>query len=327
MEQPSVQSTRVPADRLADFVRSAAVRVDIPEPQADLLARLLIENDLRGVLTHGSRQIVRYAREIRSGGVNPRPTLTTVRETPNSLLIDGDWGLGYFPAHEGTLRVIEKARQHGMAALVTRNHGHIGAAGIYARMTLEHDLLTFVTSGVQLNMKPGDLITRAAGASPMAFSAPSLQEPPLVLDFGVTHDIQGEPPHRDAIAQLAPGLVLRAIGLGTICQAWGGLLTGIPVDLARAGRRYAAANQGAMLFTFRIDLFADVEAFKREMDTYAQRVRDLRPLPGTKGPYLPGGIEAELADAYRRDGIPLSHDHQKDLETLAADLGLGAPWN
>jgi LDH2 family malate/lactate/ureidoglycolate dehydrogenase len=213
-----------------------------------------------------------------------------------------------------------------MAAMVTRNHGHIGAAGTYARMTLDHDLLTFVTSGVQLDLRPGDLVTRAAGASPMSFSAPTLHESAVVLDCGVTHGIQGDPLGRDELARIAPGLVLRALGFGAMCQAWGGLLAGLSVDANRPARPFPAANQGAMLFTFKISLFADVEKFKREMDEYVRQTRQLEPLAGTRGAYLPGGIEAELELAYRREGIPLSEPHRRELEQLAQDLSIGVPW-
>jgi LDH2 family malate/lactate/ureidoglycolate dehydrogenase len=326
MNQPPANAVRVPHDPLQAFVYDAARAADVPEDHATLLARLLVESDLRGVLSHGSRQIVRYVREIRSGGINPRPRVTVVRETPTSVLMDGDFGLGYFPAVEGTLRTIEKAKQHGMAALVTRHHGHIGAAGIYARMTLAHDLLTFVTSGVQLDLKPGDPVERAAGGSPMAFSAPGRDEPALLLDCGVTHNIQHGAPQRDDLARLAPAVVLRAIGFGTICQAWGGLLAGLPIDAVRASRPYGWATQGAMLFTFQIGLFADVDGFKREIDEYARRVRRLQPLDGTEGAFLPGGVEAERERAYRRDGIPLSDAHRKDLEQLADELGIRPPW-
>jgi L-2-hydroxycarboxylate dehydrogenase (NAD+) len=326
MEQPTPDAQRVPPDQLHAFVHDAARKAGMPEDHAALLARLLIENDLRGVLSHGSHQIVRYVREIRSGGINPRPRVQPANETPTSLIMDGDGGLGYFPAHDGTLRIIEKARQHGMAAMVTRNHGHIGAAGIYARMTLEHDLLTFITSGVQLRLNPGDSVINAAGASPMCFSAPALHEPPLVLDCGVTHGIQGRPPRRGELIHLAPGVVLRALGFGTICQAWGGLLAGIPIDPARAQRQYHNANQGAMIFTFQIALFADPESFKQEMDEYAKQTRQLTPLEGTSGAYLPGGIEADHEQQYRNEGIPLSDRHQQDLQSLAEELGLTPPW-
>ena len=101
-----------------------------------------------------------------------------------SLVVDGDGGLGYFPAYEGTKRVVEKAKGGGMGVMQSRNHGHFGAAGIYSRMALGHDLAAFVTSGHQLNLSPGDPVYNAAGGSPMSFCAPTGEEDALVLDFG-----------------------------------------------------------------------------------------------------------------------------------------------
>jgi L-2-hydroxycarboxylate dehydrogenase (NAD+) len=329
MEQPPPDSFRVDPDRLHRFVDAAARALGIPEAQAATLARDLIDCDLRGVASHGSALVQRYMREVRNGRLNPAPELSTVHETANSLVVDGDGGLGYFPAHYATRRAIEMADQNGMAAAVTRNHGHIGAAGIYTRLSPPRDQIAFMTSGVQLDLKPGDPIYRAAGMSPMSFSAPAQTEPALVFDCGVTHDLQGEnpaPPYRDAVARLTPGIVLRAIGFGTICQAWGGLLTGMPVDAARAEHPYTAAHQGAFFFTCRIDLFGNPDEFKREIDAYAQRVRELTPLSGTAGAFLPGHLEVAHERAYRRDGIPLGERHRRRLSEVAEELGLEPPW-
>lgn len=327
MDHPPTNAVRVPPESLRGFVFDAAIQAEMPQHHAKLLSDLLLASDLRGVYSHGSRQIARYVREIRRGGINPRPNVTVAHETANSLVMDGDYGLGYFPAYEGTLKTIEKAKQHGMAAMVTRHHGHIGAAGIYTRMTLEHDLLTFVTSGVQLHLTPGQSVVSAAGGSPMSFSAPALTEPALVLDCGVTHDIQYNAPQCGPMAQIAPRTVLRAIGYGTVCQSWGGLLAGLSIDPAKATSPYKWANQGAMLFTFKISLFADVETFKREMDEYARQVRQLKPIDADHDAFLPGGVEVQTERINRRDGIPLGEGHRQDLEKLAGELGMKTPWS
>jgi LDH2 family malate/lactate/ureidoglycolate dehydrogenase len=81
-----------------------------------------------------------------------------------------------------------------------------------------------------------------------------------------------------------------------------------------------------MLFTLRISLFADPEHFKREIDRYVRQTRQLRPLEGSSGAYLPGGIEAEHERAYRGDGIPLSDSHLHDLEWVAEELSIEMPW-
>ena len=58
-----------------------------------------------------------------------------------------------------------KAQASSIAVATTRNHGHFGAAGIYARIPLAHDLFSYVTSGHQLNLPPGDFVMGAAGRS------------------------------------------------------------------------------------------------------------------------------------------------------------------
>ena len=326
VNEPPETLLRVLPKDLRGFVARAAAAAGLPAANAGRLAGLLTDNDLRGVFSHGTRQIATYARLMRDGVLNSQPKPYVVRETAASLLIDGDGGLGYFPAYEGTLKLVEKTVAQGIAVLVTRNHGHFGAAGLYARLTLGYDLLTFVTSGVQLELSPGAPIFEAAGGSPMSFSAPALDEDPLVLDFGTMHDLYANSPHRDEITRLAPGLVHRAIGLGAVCQTWGGLLTGIPADAEQAQRTFSGANQGSMVIALQISLFMEPEQFKRELDAYVQAVKDLKPFAGSGRSYLPGGLEAERERSYREEGIPIGAEHRETLEALARDFGLAVPW-
>lgn len=326
MNLPPETYIRVAPQDMRAFVTQVCQVVGLPPNKAGLLAELLVANDLRGVFSHGTRQIATYARLMRDGRLNPQPEVRTVHETSASLLVDGDGGLGYFPAHEGTLALIEKVLEHGIAVLLTCNHGHFGAAGLYSRLTLPHDLLCFVTSGHQLALAPGKPVYAAAGGSPMSFSAPAAQEDDLVLDFGAMHDLYSSSPHRDEIARLAPGLVFRAIGMGAVCQAWGGLLARVPIDERRAVRAYPGANQGSLVIAFRIDLFLPAEQFKREMDEYVRQVRALEPLEGFEEAYLPGGVEAARERAYREQGIPVGPEHQERLEGLADELGVPVPW-
>ncbi|HEY9290222.1 MAG TPA: Ldh family oxidoreductase [Microlunatus sp.] len=325
MNIPPETYIRVAATDLGDFCRRLGRAAGLPAARADLLADLLIANDLRGVMSHGTQQLATYARLLRDGRLNALSAVATVQETPTSLLVDGDGGLGYFPAYDGTQRVIDKALASGIAVLVTRNHGHFGAAGLYSRLTLSHDLLCFVTSGHQLHLKPGDQVYAAAGGSPMSFSAPTAEEPPLVLDFGAMHDLY-DGSSRDLLAEVAPGLVHRSIGMGMVCQSWGGLLAGVPIDPSRTERRWPGANQGSMVVAMRIDLFIDPATFKAEMDEYARTVRTLVPVPGSSGSYLPGGPEAAKETTYLADGIPVGAEHRQLLEDIAAEFTITVPW-
>ncbi len=326
MNLPPNTAITVPALTLQAFIAQMGQTVGLPVDKANLLAELLTANDLRGVFSHGTTQMVTYARLLRDGVLNAQPNVQIVKETPVSLLVDGDGGLGYFPAHMATLAMIEKAKAQGIAIAQTRNHGHFGAAGLYSRLTLAHDLLCFVTSGHQLDLQAGQQIFDAAGGSPMSFSAPADEEESLVLDFGAMHDLYPNSPHRDEIARMAPGSVFRAIGTGAICQAWGGFLAGVPLDPARAKRTYAGANQGSLVMAFRIDLFLDAQQFKREMDDYVRAVKKLEPLAGFQESFLPGGVEAARARMFQDQGIPIGPTHQQRLEQIAQELGMTVPW-
>lgn len=324
MNVPPREFIRIPYKDLQRFTSAAAQAVGLPEEKAELLGTLLADNDVRGVFSHGTQQIATYAMLMRDGVLNNHPDVKAVRETPVSVQMDGDGGLGYFPAYEGTLKAIEKAKAQGIAVMQSRNHGHFGAAGIYSRLTLGHDLLVFVTSGHQLNLKPGEPIYSAGGGSPMSFCTPTDKEDPLVLDFGAMHDLYGG--YRDAIAKLAPSTVFRAIGQGAICQSWGGLLAGVPMEEERARKKFKGANQGSLVIAFRIDLFIEPAVFKREMDLYVQKVRALKPLDGFDASHLPGGIEAERERMWRKEGIPVGNWHRERLEKLAGEVGIPAPW-
>lgn len=326
MNLPPSDYISVPPLALQTFITEMGQTVGLPADKAALLAELLTANDLRGVFSHGTTQMATYARLLRDGILNNQPDVQVVKETPVSVLVDGDGGLGYFPSYQATQLLIEKAKSQGIAIVLTRNHGHFGAAGLYSRMTLPHDLLCFVTSGHQLELQPGGHLLSAAGGSPMSFSSPAGEEESLLLDFGAIHDLYANSPHRDEIIRLAPGTVFRSLGMGAICQSWGGFLAGVPLDPARAKRTWAGANQGSLVMAFRIDLFMEPQQFKHEMDEYVRAVRKLQPLAGFTESFLPGGVEAMRARTYREQGVPVGPQHKTRLEAVAQELGLQVPW-
>jgi LDH2 family malate/lactate/ureidoglycolate dehydrogenase len=323
---PPLTFVRVHQAELRRFAAALALRAGLDGERAELLAELLTANDLRGVFSHGTRQLAGYARALRAGELNPAPRVTVLREGPASLVLDGDGGLGYFPAYEGTLRAIEKAKALGVAVLQTRNHGHIGAAGIYSRLPLEHDLVAFVTSGAELDLQPGQPVYTPAIGSPISFSAPTGTEAPLVVDFSPVYDLRISPRWPE-LAAWVPGTIFRCIGLGTIAQAWGGILAGTPAAGARSRpRRYRGAGQSALVLMFRIGLFIEPAEFRDQMDVLARQLKELAPLDGFERASYAGDIERQREREFRRQGIPVGPEHRQELESIAQECGIDVPW-
>jgi L-2-hydroxycarboxylate dehydrogenase (NAD+) len=319
---------RVAAAALRDLVCVLAERAGAGEAQAALLADLLVSNDLRGVFSHGSRQVAAYARLLRDGTLNPNPQVRTISESAATLLLDGDGGLGYFPSWEAAHRLVAKAREVGVGVGVTRHHGHFGAAGLYTRVAAAAGLIGYDTSGHQLVLRPGQGQIQAAGGSPMSFAIPAGAEPPLVLDFGAIHDLYNitEARQREMLEHL-PSTLYRSFGLGTVCQVLGGFLAGVPLDEARAVKAFPGANQGALFVFIDPARFIDPAILAREVDEYHRVVAQLEPFAGTERATLPGRLEWERERQWATEGVPVGSRHREELAEVAAEFGVPVPWS
>src|SRR6185295_19589207 len=86
----SVDVPRVHAAALTAFTKRAVEAAGLPGSDADILAGLMVEADLRGSDTHGVIRLPLYLRRLKAGGVNPRPNIRIVLEKPATALVDGD---------------------------------------------------------------------------------------------------------------------------------------------------------------------------------------------------------------------------------------------
>lgn len=330
MNIPPQDAVRVAPEPMRAFVQAAFQNVGLSDEDAGLLARLLVLNDLRGVFSHGTRQVAAYVEHFQAERLNPRPSVQVASDMGSTLIVDGDGGLGYFPAWRAAHLLPERCREHGIAAAVTRNHGHIGAAGLYSRIPMEHGQIGYVTSGHELGLSPDQSVLAAAGGSPMSFAVPAGGEPPLVLDFGAMHDMYPGSRHLQELIELAPGLVFRGLGLGAVCQAVGGFLAGVPLGgasnaLPAEPRRWTGANQGAFLVAVDIGRFMPPEAFTAQMEVYVRRAREMQPVPGYEPATLPGGLEWEREREWAESGIPVGERHRAALARVGEALGIPPP--
>jgi LDH2 family malate/lactate/ureidoglycolate dehydrogenase len=55
-------------------------------------------------------------------------------------------------------------------------------------------------------------------------------------------------------------------------------------------------------------------------------IRTLSPADGFDAVRLPGELEWERAERWKREGIPFHRDHVKKLEELADGMKLAVPW-
>ncbi len=131
---------------------------------------------------------------------------------------------------------------------------------------------------------------------------------------------------RELLARL-PSTLYRSFGLGTVCQALGGVLAGVPLREERAVRAFPGANQGAHFVFLDPARFIDPAVLKRELDDYHRLVAQLQPFAGTERATLPGRLEWERERRWATEGIPVGGRHREELAALAAEFGVPVPWS
>ena len=317
---------RVMPDPLRHMTAEIFRSVDVPDADAWRIAECLVQVDLRGVFSHGTRQIQKYTAEYRAGKLNPRPTIRVISEAPSTAVLDGDGGIGYLVATRATELVIEKAETQGIAAIATRYHGHVGSEGIYARMALRNSLVTFAVAGGsqwQPSNDPEATVWDAMQSPPMCFGIPSASGPPLVLDMSA--NMFRDRSRLGKAMEQFPEAVFKSLGLKFVSTLLGGALAG---SVPASGRRNAFpdANRGFLIVAFRLAPLGETDHFLAEVTRIISASRALPPMPGQASAEVAGSIEWQREQDWSVEGIPLGRAHRDGIEKVAGDLGVEVPW-
>jgi L-2-hydroxycarboxylate dehydrogenase (NAD+) len=334
MNRPPQHFRRVPPEALRAFAETCFLKSGLRPDHAAQVAGLLTEADLRGVHSHGTRQVPGYCRSLHEKKINPEPNLRVVRESPNSVLVDGDGGLGYAPMMMATQIAIKKARENGISAAATRHIGHYGAAGFYVRRAMQAGCTAFsVQGGPSAIAPPADgNRTQSAywGNPPMCFGVPGRNEPPLVLDMAtcIFSDEQRNS-GSDDLQERIPAAFFKSMGLTGVAVAMGGAFVGVDDDKAKqTAARWPNARGGGLIVVMDLGLFTDADQVRDGVDAMVSGVRQhMEPVRGYPEATLPGTPEQRNEQLYRREGIPLDLADCLRLEEIAAELDLDKPWD
>ena len=333
MNAPPTTFIRVVPSELRLLLASLLQRLEMPADDAGLIAELMVDTDLRGVFSHGSQTLPGYYPWFLNGLINPRPEIRVLKETPVSVLVDGDGGLGHIAMSRATALAIEKTRTSGLCMAVGRNFGHFGSAGKYVRMAVREGMIAFCVSGMTAR-QPEDPDTNAwnhypLDNGPMCFGFPAQDGYPVILDMvsSVMDEWDVDSERFKSIFSQMPAAVFRSFGLRVVVDFLSGALGGMMLPgLRNEDRKWRQAHYGAFLWVLDPATFIDPADFKQEIDRTAGLIRSLQPLPGYDRADLPGGPEWEREQAYTAEGIPVSESHQRHLEKMADELGVAVPW-
>ncbi len=168
-------------------------RIGYPHDQAADAADVLLWASLRGVDTHGVRNLKSYyVDRTLEGLLRPDAQLRIECDTPHSACLDGDSGLGLACACRAMRLAIDKSRHAGLGMVCVRNTHHLGPAGYFAHLAVEHGMLGlcmtghFFGQGHSTGVAPLGSLLPMFSTNPLSFAAPCGRHPPFVLDMATS---------------------------------------------------------------------------------------------------------------------------------------------
>ena len=343
-------SVRIPAADLHKQVSAILQGVGTPVDHAETTAKILVSASLRGVDTHGVGNAVGYSRLIENGTYTVPQTVEVISETGTTALLSCGNGIGFIGAHRGMEISIEKAGKTGLGMTTIRDGHHIGMAGYYAMMALEHDMIGIALTNAVPAVRPALGARSMLGTNPIAFAAPAGEERDFVLDMATSIVASGKialarrlgVPILEGWAITAEGEAIteppggmgdhwtmnplggtreqgshKGYGLSVMVDILCGVLSG-------GGFSSQLATGENMTWTMAIDIskFRDVDDFKAMMDDMIRELHATQALPGADGVLVAGDPEADAADDRMANGVPVENSQYDEMRRRAVEVGV-----
>ena len=341
----------VPADSLELIARDLLMGAGATEHEAASVAEGVVGANLAGHDSHGIIQIPSYIERIEVGHIVCGAPMDVVRETPTTMVVNGNWGFGYHVSNFVMQAIIEKAAASGVAAATVYRQGHVGRVAAYPIMAAKAGMIGMMTADSGRAAKgvvPFGGREARLGTNPICFAMPSNLEGPLFIDMATSAVAAGKislavargksipegwildkngnatnDPHDfsdgGAILPLGGTEGHKGYGLAAIVEIFSGLLTGLGFGVDPTGRH----NDGCFLAAFNVEAFRSLETFKQEVTEFAHYLKSTPPAKGFDEVYYPGEIEHLRTQSGLEHGIEVEESTWEKLEALASRYGLG----
>jgi ureidoglycolate dehydrogenase (NAD+) len=343
-----MSETLVAHSKLTDFVAACLEKLGLAAEDARLVAESLVAANLRGVDSHGVVRLPHYATRLRNGTIKARPRIAVRRTGPSAATVEGDTGMGQLVAARAMKEAIALARESGVGAVSAHNSSHCGACAWFVEMAVKEGMIGVALTHTDSIMVPPGMKRIFLGSNPLAFGAPGGREPPVIIDMSTTHaawgkvivarqegkpippdwgvDAQGKPTtDADQAVGLAPTGGHKGYALALMIEILCAHLAGVPFGLhvtKMYGELGKPRNLGHFMLALDVARFTDAQVFRSQIDLLLREIRAEDPADPSRPPLAPGDPERLSAARRMRDGVPLGEGVLRELNALAAELGL-----
>lgn len=165
--------------------------LDVSLQDAENVANVLIEAELRKDPSHGIKCLLKIIDEIKKGNIIPNKKPKIITEEKAMAIIDGENVLGPIVGIEAMKLAIQKAKEYGVAVVSTRKSHHLFTIGYYTKLAALNNMIGILTtSTAPAIFAPGGL-EKVLGTNPISIAIPS-EDNPIIVDMSSTNVARGK---------------------------------------------------------------------------------------------------------------------------------------
>lgn len=329
-------------------IRTIYTKLGMPPEDAEIVANVLTEADLRGVDTHGTSTTAIYANRLIHHSLNPKPRISIKKETPISALVDGDNGDGHVVGYRSMEIAIQKAKKAGVGIVSTYNSNHFGATAYYSMMAQKEGLIGISMTNTGVKMAPTGGITPTFGTNPWSIAFPNQEgEISMVIDMSCSvvawtnvlmareHglkiptdwalDAKGLPtddPNAAVMVRTMGGYKGYAIALAV--ELLSGVMSGSALgkEIVPYNNLVKGQNLGHFFMAMDIEMFTDLKSFCGRWNEFTDRLHNCEKAEGCEKIYIPGEKEYISYGKNIENGITLDKKYVEQINAMCRELGL-----
>ncbi len=173
----------IPWDLMNAFMIDVFKAYGVPEEDAGICADVLLESDRRGIESHGCNRFKPiYLDRIKNGTLLPVTRIDILKETPTTVVMDANNGMGMVASYRMMEMLIEKAKVYGLAAGAITNSTHYGIAGYWTTMAEKAGMIGITGTNARPSVAPTFGVEPMMGTNPLTFTMPTDEEFPFNFD-------------------------------------------------------------------------------------------------------------------------------------------------
>ena len=177
---------KVKITEITEKVKNIFLKEGASPEVAETVTGVLLDTEMKGVVTHGFLRVPLYVKCLRSGGVLPTGDIEIVSDAPTMAVVSGKGGLGIAIAKNATELAIKKAEETGVGIVFVRGSHHLGAVGYYANMCAERGFIGMAMSNGNRMVAATGGRAPAIGNNPFAYAVPAGKYGTILYDVAMS---------------------------------------------------------------------------------------------------------------------------------------------